>query len=1237
MTQWNGVFSGGIVRSPHPLRARMRPLLALALVLACAISGTAYARALGGARNSRAALPAPAETLTPPKITKQPVAKKVVEGENATFESTGTGNPAPTEQWEVSSSGAGGPYTPIEGATSSVLTITAAKAAQNGNFYRATFKNSQGTVSSKEVLLTVEYAPVVTRQPVPAAVVEGENAVFEAAAAGQPAPTVKWEVSSNGPSGPYTAVSGATSDTLTITAASGVQNGNYYRATFKNIRGTASSSGALLTVEFAPAVAKQPKSLTVTEGENATFESTATGNPAPSEQWEVSTSGASGPYTPIEGATSSALTISSANATENGNYYRATFQNSRGTTSSNGALLTVDYAPIVTSPPKPATVQEGENAVFEASAVANPAATVKWEVSKNGGVTWTAISGATTNKLTITAATTSESGFEYRAVFKNSVGTTESAPATLTVQRAPAITKNPSNTTVVEGDNATFEASASGFPAPTVQWEVSTDGGVEWAPIPGATSNPLVVEAVTHEESGNEYRATFSNGDLVKPSVTSAAAKLTVLSAPKITLEPRSTIILAGESATFESAATGFPTPTVQWEVSTNGGTSFTPIEGATSPTLTITNAQTSQNNDEYRAMWTNEAGKTPSNAAILTVATTNYNAVAWGQNLYRQLGNGSNNAEFDVPVQVTGLKFVVSVAAGGRHSLALIANGKVDAWGSNENGQLGNGGTATASTPVEVPGLSGVKAIAAGAADSFAMTNAGTVQAWGNNESGQLGTGTVEESRVPVPVKGLSGVTAIAAGAEHTLALLSNGTVKAWGANENGQLGDGNLKSSSTPVAVKGLSKAIAIAAGESFSLALLSNGTVMAWGNNTNGQVGNPEVAESTDVPVEVSSLSGVTSISAGATHALALLSGGTVMAWGEDKFGEVGNGTTKTEVELPVPVTGLSGVSAISAGGRFSVALVGGSIRTWGIDTFGQLGDGKVGESSDVPVEVPGVAKAASISAGAGHALAFGEPRPAVTEVSPGIGPTAGGTSVTINGANLGGATAVVFGTTAAASFTVNSPTSITATTPAESVGTVDVLVTTPAGTSVKRSTDRYTFQAPPTVTRLGVKSGPVEGGTTVVLTGTEFTGATAVTFGSTPATAFTVNSNTQITATSPAASAASKVAVTVTNVAGTSTPTLADFFKYTPTVTGVSPNGGPVEGGTSVAVTGSGFIVGSGITRFSFGKAKAVSVVCASTTECTMKSPAGTAGTVNVIAESNKQKSPANPPADSFTYS
>ena len=615
--------------------------------------------------------------------------------------------------------------------------------------------------------------------------------------------------------------------------------------------------------------------------------------------------------------------------------------------------------------------------------------------------------------------------------------------------------------------------------------------------------------------------------------------------------------------------------------------------------------------------------------------------AVGWGQNLYRQLGDGSAEAFSDMPVSVSALSEVTAVAAGGRHSLALLADGKVMAWGDDEFGQLGNGRSETlSSVPVAVSGLDEVTAIAAGGEHSLALLANGTVMAWGDNESGQLGTGNFEESDVPKAVKGLSGVSAISAGGEHSLALLKSGTVMAWGDDEFGQLGNGAVKTSDVPVAVKGLSGVSAISAGGEHSLALLKGGTVMAWGDDEADQLGEeagPEEEEIaySDVPVAVGGLSGVSAISAGGEHSLALLKGGTVMAWGDDAQGQLGDGATSAPVATPVAVEGLSGVSAISAGEAHSAALLeDGTVMDWGGNEWGILGDGASGGLSDTPVVVGGATGIAGISAGAMHTLAFGAPIPTVTHVAPESGSTDGGTSVTITGLELGGASAVRFGSSAASSFTVESSTSITAAAP-PGTGTVYVTVTTPAGTSPNNRSVRFTYLPAPAVKKVSPATGSAAGGTSVTITGTGFSGASAVAFGGVEASSFTVNSATSITALSPQRTAGT-VDVTVTGPTGTSAVSSKDHFKLTPTVTGVSPDSAPKSGGLTVTITGAGFALGAGATTFAFGTAKAKDVECDSSAECTAVAPAHALGTVQVLATVDKAVSPKNPPEDQFTY-
>ncbi|WP_219993581.1 S-layer homology domain-containing protein [Paenibacillus pabuli] len=178
------------------------------------------------------------------------------------------------------------------------------------------------------------------------------------------------------------------------------------------------------------------------------------------------------------------------------------------------------------------------------------------------------------------------------------------------------------------------------------------------------------------------------------------------------------------------------------------------------------------------------------------------------------------------------------------------------------------------------------------------------------------------------------------------------------------------------------------------------------------------------------------------------------------------------------------------------------------------------------------------------------------PMILSISPTSGPTTGGTTVTLTGTNLTDATAVKFGATEATSYTVNSATQITATAPAGSAGTVDVTVTTPGGTSTTSAADQYTYIAMPTITSMSPTSGPTTGGTTVTLTGTNLTDATAVKFGATEATSYTVNSETSITATAPAGSAGT-VDVTVTTPGGTSTTSAANQFTWFVVTHAISP--------------------------------------------------------------------------------
>jgi len=332
---------------------------------------------------------------------------------------------------------------------------------------------------------------------------------------------------------------------------------------------------------------------------------------------------------------------------------------------------------------------------------------------------------------------------------------------------------------------------------------------------------------------------------------------------------------------------------------------------------------------------------------------------------------------------------------------------------------------------------------------------------------------------------------------------------------------------------------------------------------------------------------------------------------------------SGPASGGTEVTITGTGFTGVPTVDFG---TTAATGVTV----VNATTIMANSPAGTSTsvvDVTVTTPAGTSAKSTADEFTYTVAVA---PTVTGISPTSGPLAGGTEVTITGTGFTGVpTTVDFGTTAATDVTVVNATTITADSPA-GTGTVDVTVTTPVGTSAKSTADQFTYVVAPAVTSLSASTGPAAGGTPVTITGTGFTGATGVDFGTTLATNLDVVSSTEITATSPAGTGT--VDVTVTTPGGTSLTSSADKFTYAPTVTALSASTGPAAGGTSVTITGTGF---TGATAVDFGTV-AATFTFVSSTEITVPSPAGTAGTtVDVTVITPAGTSPTSS-ADKFMY-
>ncbi len=297
-----------------------------------------------------------------------------------------------------------------------------------------------------------------------------------------------------------------------------------------------------------------------------------------------------------------------------------------------------------------------------------------------------------------------------------------------------------------------------------------------------------------------------------------------------------------------------------------------------------------------------------------------------------------------------------VTALSSAMHTGCAVVSGAAKCWGAN-----------TTSTPSLVTGLnSGVTAIATYAVVSGSVlvtscaVHNGAAKCWGDNSSGQIGDGTTTNRTTPVTVSGLtSGVTSISRAGLHTCAV-HNGAAKCWGSNANGQLGDNTTTNRLTPVTVSGLTSGVtAVATSESgSSCALLDNGSVRCWGSNTYGQLGDNTTTNRL-TPVTVSGLtSGVTAVAMGYAHACATLLIGTLMCWGENGMGQVGDGTTTSRL-TPVTATGLpANVTAVSAGlARTCVVLTTGGVYCWGYGSAGGLGNGGTANSV-TPVQVSGL---------------------------------------------------------------------------------------------------------------------------------------------------------------------------------------------------------------------------------------------------------------------------------------
>lgn len=572
-----------------------------------------------------------------PAIISQPTSAAVCTGSNQTF-TVGTTGTSLTYQWFISTDGGGtfnllsngGVYS---GATSASLTITGVTIGINNNQYRCVVSGicPVSPITSNAAAITVATSLNITGQPAAVIICAGNNTSFTVTAVG--AGTFQWQVSTDG-GATYTDITnggvytGSTAATLSLTGTPATLNGNRYRCNLSSSCGSGTSTGALLTVNTLPVITTQPSNATLCAGSNNTFSVSATGTGI-SYQWQISANGCAGPWTDIPTATLSSLILTGINAVQNNTGYRCVITGTcTPPVTSNCALLTVVVPVSITTQPVSQTICEGSNSSFT---VAGSGAGViyQWQVSTDGGATYTNVSnagiysGATTATLTITGTTFSLNNNRYRCQLSNATCTTPaiSGAALLTVNTLPAISAQPQNATICTNGNNTFSVTASGSGI-VYQWQVSITGSCAgtWTNISnggvytGATTGALTITAAPVTMNGYAYRCVVSG--TCTPAATSNCALLTVGSAVTITTQPTDQTICSGSNPSFTVAGNGAGI-LYQWQLSTDGGTTWANIAGATAATYTLSGATVAANNNRFRCQLSNATCTVPATSGV--------------------------------------------------------------------------------------------------------------------------------------------------------------------------------------------------------------------------------------------------------------------------------------------------------------------------------------------------------------------------------------------------------------------------------------------------------------------------------------------------------------------------------------------------------------------------------------------------------------------------------------------
>jgi alpha-tubulin suppressor-like RCC1 family protein len=614
---------------------------------------------------------------------------------------------------------------------------------------------------------------------------------------------------------------------------------------------------------------------------------------------------------------------------------------------------------ITSQPPPDILSLIGVNETISVTAVAVPdtiSLTYQWEISADGGSTWTNIPAATSRTYTITNPQNSDTGKQFRVIVGGVAlaGSGINTPTPVTSEISVLIARKasimisaqPQNITT-SSTTASFSVAANISPANATlnyQWKVSTNGGSTYSNISGATFSTLTLNNLTTAYSGYRYLVVVSgNGDA--DAVTSNSAVLAV-NAPEIIIRTQpSNASSIDAAASFNVVATidgavGYVL-SYQWQKSINAGVTFSNISGATSSSYRLSSLTSALNNYLYRVIVSSNIGSSPvtSNSARLTI-DDNYGALfVWGSNgnsqlnftgtptspnltnsrssIYREVSLGQNHSLF---VNSSGILETYGIGtfsqtAGNLTANVIKANTKYNhnlmiatvnnakrlySWGANSFGQCGQNSILTVTTPTLIPSDSNEYIdVAVGESHSLALRSTNILVACGKNTDGQLGNSTANNSSTFITVTG--NIASISCGANHSAAIDNNGRLYTWGVNGNGQLGIGDNLAKNIPTAVSG-SNWTKVVCGQNFTAALNSSNELYSWGSNIKGQLGINNNNVDVNVPVKVSGL--WMNVAAGNLHMVGSTTNGNLYSWGNGTQNQLGTGGS-LDYSVPQPI--------------------------------------------------------------------------------------------------------------------------------------------------------------------------------------------------------------------------------------------------------------------------------------------------------------------------------------------